>query len=101
MVTLHNDRNTDEHKNRDEHMRIAGVRFDTSRIYVTLEDEREIAIPLWWHPRLYHATPGQRERWEFCAARRGLHWPELDEDLDAYGFIHGLKTPGAQPPAMQ
>ncbi len=101
MTTLHNDPHHQPHQKPEEDIKIRTIRFDRERIYVTLEDEREVAVPLWWYPRLYHATSAQRQHWEHCAGGRGIHWPEIDEDLSAYGFLHGLKAPGAKPPVSQ
>jgi len=80
---------------------IDDVSFHGEHMRVLLKNGATVEVPLWWYPRLHRATQKQRENWEFCAGGRGLHWPDLDEDLDAYGFIHGLKAPGAKPPAGQ
>jgi hypothetical protein len=72
--------------------RIADVRFD-----VLLQDGREIAVPLWWYPRLLRATP-ERNHWQILPFGDALHWPDLDEDLDVQGFLIGAKAPGAIPP---
>ncbi len=101
MTTLHNDSIVQSRRADDANVKISAVRFGRERICVTLEDEREIAVPLWWYPRLYHATSAQRKNWEYCAGNRGIHWPEIDEDLSAYGFINGLKAPGAKPPELK
>ena len=78
--------------------RIADVRFDQERMHVLLQDCREISVPLWWHPRLLHATPEQREKWEILPFGDALHWEEIDEDLDVRGFLIGAKAPDAKPP---
>lgn len=57
-----------------------------------LEGEQEIRTPLWHYPRLLHATPKQREHWEFCAGKLGIHWPEIDEDLSIQGILEGRKA---------
>ena len=48
-----------------------------------------MSAPLVWFPVLYAATPEQRERCEIGAGGRGLHWPELDEDLSVAGLMAG------------
>jgi hypothetical protein len=78
--------------------RIADVRFDDRRMYVLLQDGREISVPLWWYPRLLRATPQQRDNWQILPFGDALHWPDLDEDLDVQGFLIGAKAPGATPP---
>jgi Protein of unknown function (DUF2442) len=79
--------------------RVADVAFNDAEMTVTLRDGRRISVPLWWYPRLLEATPDQRRNWEPAAAGRGIHWPEIDEDLDVEGFLRGAKAPGAEPPA--
>jgi hypothetical protein len=81
----------------DASNRIADVRFDDRRMYVLLQDGREISVPLWWYPRLLHATP-QRNNWQILPFGDALHWPDLDEDLDVRSFLIGAKAPGATPP---
>jgi hypothetical protein len=78
--------------------RIAHVRFDDRRMYVLLQDSREIAVPLWRYPRLLRATPEQRDNWQILPFGDALHWPDLDEDLDVHGFLIGAKAPGATAP---
>jgi len=63
---------------------------------VDLKDGRTISVPLWWYPRLLNATPKQRAHFEI--GRFGIHWPQIDEDLDLAGLLLGAKAPGAAPP---
>jgi Protein of unknown function (DUF2442) len=63
------------------------VRFDTSTMWVELEDGRTLRVPLAWFPRLFHATPEQREAVEISTS--GLHWEDLDEDISIDGLIAG------------
>ena len=63
------------------------VWFDDLRVYVELNDGRVVGSPLAWFPRLEHATPEQRSRFELVAGGYGIHWDELDEDLTAGGFL--------------
>lgn len=63
------------------------VRFDEDRLWVDLDDGRAIGVPLAWFPRLLHASPAQREAFEF--SRRGIHWEELDEDISIAGLLAG------------
>ena len=57
-----------------------------------LMDGRTIAVPLAWYPRLVHATPAERDKWELYAEGRHIHWPDLDEDLSIEGFLAGRKS---------
>jgi len=54
---------------------------------VTLADERIIATPLAWYPRLLQATPDQLQDYELSSA--GIHWHELNEDLSIAGMLQG------------
>jgi hypothetical protein len=69
--------------------RIVDVKIDDESLAVRLADGRVVSVPLAWYPRLLHATPRQRRKWEFCAGGYGLHWPDLDEDLSAEGLLRG------------
>jgi hypothetical protein len=63
------------------------LHFDDDTMWVDLSDGRTLGVPLAWFPRLFNATPAQRERVEL--SRTGLHWEELDEDI----FVAGLLAP--------
>ena len=58
-----------------------GIRFTDERLYVCLEDGREIGAPLVWFPRLLNASAAQREDWELIGDGLFVHWPEVDEDI--------------------
>lgn len=42
----------------------ADVRVDTHTLTVTLQDERQISVPLSWYPRLLAGTEAERNNWE-------------------------------------
>ncbi len=63
------------------------VRFDDDTLWVGLSDERTIAVPLTWFPRLLDATPEQRACVEL--SKGGLHWDALDEDISVAGLLAG------------
>lgn len=63
------------------------VRFDENMMWVDLEDGRTLGIPLARFPRLFHATPEQRE--DFFLSRCGIHWDEIDENISIAGLIAG------------
>jgi hypothetical protein len=71
----------------DERVRV--VRFDEASIIVDLMDGRSISAPLAWYPRLFNATPEQRQHWQLAGAGYGIHWPALDEDLSTVGLLRG------------
>lgn len=57
------------------------VKFDEIKMYVFLEDGRELSIPLDWFPSLRDASKQQIENWRFVGDGEGIHWEELDEDI--------------------
>jgi hypothetical protein len=63
------------------------VRFDADSMWVDLSDGRTLGVPLVWFPRLLRATAAQRAVVELSP--RGLHWPELDEDISVAGLLSG------------
>lgn len=78
--------------------RIVGVHFTDEQLAVELADGRIISVPLSWYPRLFNATPTQRERWEIAGAGFGIHWPDVDEDLSVHGLLAGSPAPGVRIP---
>jgi hypothetical protein len=76
-------------------LEIADVQCTDQDLVVSLKDGRKIVTPRWWHPRLYHAAR-QRRRWELAGAGRGIHWPDVDEDLSVEGMLRGAKAPGGR-----
>jgi hypothetical protein len=82
----------------DRTLEIDDVHCTDEDLVVSLRDGRKIMTPLWWYPRLYHASPEQRGRWELAGAGRGIHWPDVDEDLSLEGMLRGAKAPGAKQP---
>ena len=64
---------------------IQKVWFNNDKIFVELSDQRIVGTPIKWYKNLQKGTLEQREHFEI----RGdyVHWPELDEDLGAEGFL--------------
>jgi uncharacterized protein DUF2442/uncharacterized protein DUF4160 len=63
------------------------VWFDDNSMWVELVDGRTLGIPLAWFPRLLHAMPEQRQKFELTV--NGIHWDELDEDVSVAGLLAG------------
>lgn len=72
---------------------VKDVRFDEDTMSVDLFDGRTITVPLAWYPRLLHASPEQRARWQISGGGYGIHWPEIDEDLNTEGLLRGAPAP--------
>ena len=55
--------------------------FDDLKMYISLEDGRELSIPIDWFPSLRDATTKQRDNWRLIGDGEGIHWEDLDEDI--------------------
>ena len=75
-------------------LRAVKLWFTDEKIYVLLSDDREIAVPLKWFPRLSTATKKQRNNWRLIGKGIGIHWEDVDEDLSVKGL---LSNPSATP----
>jgi len=73
--------------------RVEAVHFTRDSLVVDLMDGRSISVPLSWYPRLLKATPKQRAFWEICGGGYGIHWPDIDEDLNTEGLLRGARAP--------
>ena len=58
-------------------------------LIVDLADGRTVAVPVQWYPRLAHGTPAERRNWRLIARGEGIHWPDLDEDIEVKGLLEG------------
>ena len=74
--------------------RAIDVAVDEDNLSVDLADGRRVIVPLAWFPRLLHATEAQRKNWELLGDGLGIHWPDVDEDLNVSGLLLG--TPASQ-----
>ena len=62
---------------------------DDNNLWVLLHDGRQISVPLAYFPRLLHATPAQRAKYELSGKGYGIHWEDLDEDISVPGLLLG------------
>jgi hypothetical protein len=69
-------------------------------ITVDLVDGRTIIVPLAWYPRLWHATPAERNHFEIFGDGAFIHWPNLDEDLSVAGLLAGHRS-GESPRSLK
>lgn len=72
------------------------VTITDDTLAVDLNDGRTISVPLAWYPRLLHGTPEERRNWRFIAAKEGIHWPELDEDISVENLLLGKPSGESQ-----
>ena len=59
---------------------------------IELADCRTLSVPLEWYPRLVHATPEERDKWELYAEVGHIHWEDLDEDISVEGLLAGRRS---------
>jgi hypothetical protein len=69
--------------------RATRVWFDQDSMWLQLSDGRQLAVPLPYFPRLLHAAPQQRERYELSGGGTGIHWDALDEDISVPALLAG------------
>lgn len=75
----------------------ADVKVTEDSLSAELTDGRTIVVPLAWYPRLLHATPDERNSWRLIGGGRGIHWPQLDEDISVASLLVG--RPSGESPA--
>lgn len=73
--------------------RVADVVATDDELRVALMDGCTIIVPLAWYPRLQRATVAQRANWCVAGGGYGIHWPDMDEDLDTEGQLRGGLAP--------
>ncbi|TAL70576.1 MAG: DUF2442 domain-containing protein [Bacteroidetes bacterium] len=76
--------------------RIKSVDFKDESIVVGLMDGRIISVPLIFYPRLFNASIKQRKNWKISGGGFGIHWPDIDEDLNSEGLLLGSPAPTAK-----
>ena len=70
--------------------RIVALKVTSDSIVAQLADGRTVSVPLAWSWRLSEATPEQRSHFEIMGNGQGVHWPDLDEDISAWGMLYGI-----------
>jgi hypothetical protein len=72
------------------------VTVTADTLSVELADGRTIAVPLEWYPRLAHATAKERAALRLTAGGRGIHWPDIDEDVSVANLLAGQPSAESQ-----
>jgi len=76
-------------------LRIVAFKVTNDSLVAQLADGRTVSVPLTWSWRLSEATPEQRRHFEIMGNGQGVHWPDIDEDISAWGMLYG--TPARRP----
>ncbi len=74
-------------------IRIREIKVTDDEIIAYLMDGRSISVPLVWSWRLSQATWAQRNHYEIMGDGHGVHWPDVDEDISAWGMLYGTPAP--------
>lgn len=73
-------------------VRATSVGFGEETLIVDLMDGRILTVPIAWYPRVAHGTPMERTRWQLVGGGSGIHWPDLDEDLEVEDLLVGRRS---------
>ncbi len=73
------------------------VAVTDNAITLGLGDGRSLSVPVEWYPRLQAATSSERSNWRLLGHGRGIHWPDIDEDISVEDLLAG--RPSAESPA--
>lgn len=65
------------------------VSVDDTTLRVSLDDGRELSVPVAWFPRLRDASEVERNDWRLIGHGEGIHWEALDEDISVLGLLAG------------
>ena len=71
---------------------VAAVEVCETAITLVLNDGRKIVAPLSWYPRLVHATEQERNNFRLMGGGRGIHWPEVEEDISLESVLAGRRS---------
>ena len=68
------------------------VSLGEDTLVVDLADGRTITVPLTWYPRLAGGTPAERANWRLIGGGEGIHWTDLDEDINVQSLLAGRRS---------
>ena len=75
----------------DPSHRVKNVRIVDERLCIDLEDGQTVSIPVEIYPRIANGTDEQRANWHLIRSGCGIHWPDLDADIDTFAFLSGTR----------
>lgn len=68
------------------------VRVSDDALSMELIDGRTLTVPIVWFPRLSYATADERSNFEIIGDGEGIHWPDLDEDIEIAHLLLGWQA---------
>jgi hypothetical protein len=69
--------------------RAVAARLDATRLWVSLEDGREVGAPLDWFAWLANATEDQRHEFRIVEGGAGIWWEQLEDGVSV-PWLFGL-----------
>ncbi len=63
------------------------VWFADAKLYVLLNDGRELGVPLEWFPKLSSSSDADRQKYRLIGNGIGIQWESLDEDLSVPALL--------------
>jgi hypothetical protein len=72
------------------------VRVSDDALTVDLVDGRTLIVPIVWFPRLSYATADERSNHRLVGQGEGIHWPDLDEDIEVAQLLLGWMSGESQ-----
>lgn len=69
---------------------IVQVEAEEDVFVVDFANRWRLYVPYEWYGRLRGASPSQRQHFTFNV--KGIHWPEVDEDLSGKGLIADVEA---------
>jgi hypothetical protein len=67
--------------------RAVAVEVDATRLRVSLEDGRELSVPLEWFDWLANATEDQRRDLRLIEGGAGIWWEQLEDAISVPGLL--------------
>jgi hypothetical protein len=68
------------------------VTVTDEELTIALADGRRLVVPLAWYPRLWHASPAERQNWQLLGDGYAIEWPDLDEHIGVEGLLAGRRS---------
>ena len=72
------------------------VHISDDTLSVELSDGRTVSVPVAWYPRLSQGTIEERGHWQLIGDGKGIHWPDLDEDVSVENLLSGKPSGESQ-----